>query len=539
MKFIAILVKTTLFLWIFSFSVCSKETTPVTTLSDAKVHYTLQIIKHIDWPNEEQMDAFNIGLIGKDKTLFESFKSNKVDITIRGKRLNFVNINNKKPFQYANDYLSAIVVANNKLSSLEQISQTYPHALIINDGKVNRDNLMVALITYTSHQLKQIRIELNRDNLVKRGFKISNKLLEFAGTKSDLSQQLQDNEIHLNYLFSQVKEKENKLKDLNQLLLANNKTLKQAQSELNNKKSEVEQKQVLLNNLQNERSKLFSEIETNHQKLTHQKKLFEQKQNEVDQQSKKLLTLKTEITASEKALKKQLIKLHEKNKVIIHNEEKISNQQFLLYIAIGITFILILLKINMLRLNKARKKANKELKSLNKQLYEMATTDAMTKLFNRHHYIESAQLQIAQLQRSKEICSLLMIDIDHFKKVNDTYGHAMGDEAIIVLAKLLRDSLREYDIVGRLGGEEFAMFLTHCKINKAAEIAERLREKISHLAIVFQGQKIYLTVSIGLTSVTSEDTDIKHVLQRADKALYFAKEHGRDQVVMYSDTLEI
>jgi len=537
MKLSTHLVKAIFFSWIFCFSVLAEEETRVNTLDDAKVYYTLQIIKHITWNNDEQLDSFVIGLLGKDQSLFDAFYSNKVDISIRGKRLIFTQIDNEKKSPYSKKQFSVIIVAKNKLSSFEQIVNTYPEALVISDGRIDRDNLMVSMITYTTHSSKQVRLELNRENLVKRGFKVSNKLLDFAGTKSDLSSQLEENEIHLNSLHTQVKEKEKKLINLNQSLKNKSQTLKLAQLTLKNKNKEIKKQELKLNLLQNERSKLFSDININQQKVTLQTQLLEKKQKEIEQQNKKLITLKNEITISEKTFQKQLIKLNEKNKMIITNEETISSQRLLLYIAIGITFILILIKINILRLSRIRKKANDELTSLNKQLYEMATTDGMTKLYNRHHYIESTQLQIAQIQRSKEVSALLMIDIDHFKNVNDTYGHAMGDEALIEVSKLLRDSLREYDIVGRLGGEEFAMFLTHCEINKAAEIAERLREKISHLVISLQDQRVYLTVSIGLTSVTSEDTDIKHVLQRADKALYFAKEHGRDQVIIYNDKL--
>ena len=537
MKFSEFFAKTTFFLWLSCFSLLAEEVTHVTTLNDAKVHYTLQIMEHITWKNDNKLDSFVIGLLGKDNGFFDLFYDNKVDITIRGKKLIFVRLNDKTSSPYANDQYSAIVVAKNKLSSLEKIYQNYPHSLIICDGKVNREELMISFVPFTKHNDKQVGLELNRDNLVRKGFQISSKLLDFAGTKSDLSGQIEDNETHMNYLHAQVQAKEDKLIKLNQLLTNNNEKLKLAQLALITTKNEVEKKQLHLTKLYNERKKLLFEITNNQQKLTQQSQFVNKKQKELDLQEYKLMQLKEEIKSNEQALKQQLFKLNEKSKVIVNNEQTISSQRLLLYIAIGVTFILILLKLNILRLSKIRKQANKELTALNEQLYEMATIDSMTKLYNRRHYIESAQLQIAQLQRSKQESALLMIDIDNFKKINDTYGHAMGDEALIAVTKLLRESLREYDIVGRLGGEEFAMFLTHCEKNRATEIAERLREKISHLPISFQKKVIYLTISIGLTVVSSEDSDINHVLQRADKALYYAKAHGRDQVVVYSAKL--
>ena len=124
-----------------------------------------------------------------------------------------------------------------------------------------------------------------------------------------------------------------------------------------------------------------------------------------------------------------------------------------------------------------------------------------------------------------------MIDIDHFKDVNDNYGHAAGDQVIINIANILKDNLREYDIVGRLGGEEFCMFLPNIEIDVATGIAERVRNKVAELTTAFKSHSITITVSIGLTVIKDAEVSINNILRRADKALYQAKNSGRNKVI--------
>ena len=124
-----------------------------------------------------------------------------------------------------------------------------------------------------------------------------------------------------------------------------------------------------------------------------------------------------------------------------------------------------------------------------------------------------------------------MIDIDHFKDVNDNYGHAAGDQVIINIANILKDNLREYDIVGRLGGEEFCMFLPNIEIDVTTSIAERVRNKVAELTTAFKSHSITITVSIGLTVIKDAEVSINNILRRADKALYQAKNSGRNKVI--------
>jgi diguanylate cyclase (GGDEF)-like protein len=172
-----------------------------------------------------------------------------------------------------------------------------------------------------------------------------------------------------------------------------------------------------------------------------------------------------------------------------------------------------------------------ERKRLEAELWEMATTDALTGLFNRRHFMARLAEELARLQRLEHHhVSVLMLDIDHFKLINDTYGHAVGDEMLKHIAGLMHHELRRIDTIGRLGGEEFSIFLSGTDLAAAVIFADRLRQKIADMPLRIDGQSICATVSIGIAAMEISDTQADEVLIRADDALYRAKSAGRNRV---------
>ncbi len=170
------------------------------------------------------------------------------------------------------------------------------------------------------------------------------------------------------------------------------------------------------------------------------------------------------------------------------------------------------------------------------QLFDQATRDPLTKCYNRRQFDELAKKEIQRSRRYNHPFCLFMIDADHFKNVNDTHGHAVGDLVLQALADCCRRTLRESDIVARFGGEEFVILLPESAIENAFRVAERLRIKISKLVVKNeQNENVQFTVSIGLVSSTVTD-DIPEMLKMADESLYVAKENGRNQVVVYEST---
>jgi diguanylate cyclase (GGDEF)-like protein len=147
---------------------------------------------------------------------------------------------------------------------------------------------------------------------------------------------------------------------------------------------------------------------------------------------------------------------------------------------------------------------------------------------NRRAFLETAERELARAHRYKRPLSLLLIDIDHFKGVNDRFGHAVGDQAISHMAKTLESVLRTADFAGRLGGEEFVILLPDTDAHGATELAERLRQTVRSQSITSHG--LTLTVSIGVAASRGADDTVASVLAAADNALYQAKRGGRDRV---------
>jgi diguanylate cyclase (GGDEF)-like protein len=186
-------------------------------------------------------------------------------------------------------------------------------------------------------------------------------------------------------------------------------------------------------------------------------------------------------------------------------------------------------------LNHAKEQLEKELdkkEKLEKHLKHLASTDPMTELFNRRAFFDISDKAMLDSQKKSQKLTCLIVDIDHFKMINDSYGHDMGDKVIIDVSKLMLTNTRSIDSVGRVGGEEFAILMPNTDKDAAYQIADRLRKNIAKHKMSLHGETVQITVSIGLSTLTEEDTNIHTVLKRADSALYQAKENGRNQVQM-------
>ncbi|MCC6567644.1 MAG: GGDEF domain-containing protein [Anaerolineales bacterium] len=170
-----------------------------------------------------------------------------------------------------------------------------------------------------------------------------------------------------------------------------------------------------------------------------------------------------------------------------------------------------------------------ELKAVLAQSHEISNTDALTFLPNRRKIIVDLQEEVIRAARYNTPLSISMVDIDHFKQVNDTYGHAAGDEALRTIAARLREQIRHPDTIGRYGGEEFLIVLPNSELNAAQEQASRLCNHIRNLQVEAAKQKlISMTVSIGVAQYKNGQEDWEQFLHRADIAMYAAKNGGRN-----------
>lgn len=160
--------------------------------------------------------------------------------------------------------------------------------------------------------------------------------------------------------------------------------------------------------------------------------------------------------------------------------------------------------------------------------------DWLTGLMNRGNLEKGAELLTLKTMKSKQTQAMLLMDLDHFKEINDTYGHQFGDKVIKTFAKLAKDNMRDIDLLGRYGGEEFCILMPNASEKEALMLAERIRKKYETMPIILNGQSVKCTVSAGVCDSSQVGSDFKNMFSVADKALYAAKKAGRNKVVLYS-----
>ena len=176
-----------------------------------------------------------------------------------------------------------------------------------------------------------------------------------------------------------------------------------------------------------------------------------------------------------------------------------------------------------------------ELMEANRKLNELSITDGLTGLFNHRYFLRELEAEYRRALRYRRSLALLILDIDHFKKVNDTYGHPCGDLVLKNLAGLLKRCLRSTDVAARCGGDELAIILPETNKSKASEVAEKLRRQLEKSLFAWNGDSFSITCSIGVAAVPDVGIDNwNSLLESADKSLYRAKGEGRNHVIAFN-----
>lgn len=180
---------------------------------------------------------------------------------------------------------------------------------------------------------------------------------------------------------------------------------------------------------------------------------------------------------------------------------------------------------------------NLDLLMHNRTLSEISARDSLTGLYNRWYVMEKIDSEMNRALRHGSPMSLLMLDLDHFKRVNDSFGHSVGDEVLKVVGQVLRESCRVYDVPGRYGGEEFCIVLPETRVGNTTQVAERIRSRLASTELPVGETSITVTASIGVAGMDSVADEgvvsAAALLDRADRALYAAKHHGRNRVEMW------
>jgi len=219
-------------------------------------------------------------------------------------------------------------------------------------------------------------------------------------------------------------------------------------------------------------------------------------------------------------------------KILKDNEEKKFIQRTII---LAIFIILITIMIAYYLISKFIVKPVKNLNDEKEHFQEISQIDFLTNILNRRAFCNEASKSYSYAKRNNISFSIMMIDIDHFKKINDIYGHEAGDEVLKKLSLLVQDTIRQEDIFGRLGGEEFGIALLHTQNFSIKRVAEKIRVAVEQSFIMYKKQKITLTVSIGAYTIKSETEELKNALNKADIALYKAKSNGRNRIEVYNN----
>ena len=206
-------------------------------------------------------------------------------------------------------------------------------------------------------------------------------------------------------------------------------------------------------------------------------------------------------------------------------EQDILASVSLLFIFFGLFFV------SIIRYVLRKEQANRD--EYEDKLFYAATMDSLTNIYNRRYFIQLGKKEFQQYENQGQLFSLLILDLDYFKKINDTHGHAIGDQALQHFSKVCKQGLRESDIIGRIGGEEFGIILPKTRIYKAQEIADRIRLLVAENPLQLENHRVEMTVSIGVTEANQQQ-DFKTLLSQADKALYQVKDGGRNRVIVYT-----
>lgn len=173
-----------------------------------------------------------------------------------------------------------------------------------------------------------------------------------------------------------------------------------------------------------------------------------------------------------------------------------------------------------------------ELDEARAQLAHLSVTDDLTQIYNRRYFMGRAHYELSRAKRYGQVFSMLLIDLDDFKQINDAYGHPVGDQMLRMVADTCLQESREVDVLARVGGDEFGLLIPGLQQSQAMQFADRLRQILADSRISYHGEELQITASVGVVSWTPEITDLDRLIYLMDKALYEAKRGGKNKIVV-------
>lgn len=485
-----------------------------------KVAYVYNFLKNTSWQDENKIEKYRLLIASQNETLKNMFFMLGSRKQLKDKNIEILIYDEKKSYEN----VQAIYIDNSYSLIYEKLFFKYDkkNTLFISDEYADKKQVMINLLKNE----KKITFEINKANILNRFLEISPDLILLGGTQIDVAKLYKSSQ-------DALKEQKETIDSLNQ-------RIKDKNIELISKITSIEeQKTIILNQTKN--------IKNYEEKLTIQTQLLEKQSKQLDEQKKQLDEIYKNIESQKEKLSNAVLNVKEKEEVVeslvnlqkkkeqefekakkdleflnsqiqeqknnlLLKEDIISEQKNAMGILAALFIIILILGINGIRQNRLLK--------------NLSQTDSLSGLYNRRFMNQKLEEEISKYKRYKTPFSLLLIDIDYFKKINDTYGHDKGDLIIKQISSLIQQNIRNTDISARWGGEEFLILAPNSDLNGALKLANNLKELIEKTQFEVK-QKV--TISVGV-SVFEENLNQEKLLKLADNALYKAKGSGRNRV---------
>lgn len=485
-----------------------------------KVAYVYNFLKHTTWQNESKFSEYNLLVVSKNENLKNMFSMLSSRKLLEDKKIRVFFYDGGKPPQN----LQAIYVDNENSPLYEKFFHDYEsgNVLLISDDYKDKQKVMINLVQ--SGNL--ITFEINKPNLINRYLLVSPDLILLGGTEIDVAKL--------------YKSSQNELKEQKETIADLNKKIKERNTELTEKISAIEvQKKGLIE----QQAKIDSQnkiIAQQLQSINDQQDTIDSQQREADDIRKNIDQQKEKLSAGEKKIAEKegvfkfLLKSHQQkqqditraNEELAHLNQEIEKEKENLVEKEGVIstqkgvigILLVLFAIIAVLIRHVLKQ--------NGLLNALSQTDPLTGLYNRRVVMERISSEVQKYNRYETPLSILFMDVDHFKNINDSYGHDKGDRVLKLIGSLMHQHTRDTDVCVRWGGEEFMILAINTDLENSLKLAEHFRSIIEnfdfHLGIT-------VTVSIGVSAM-QKGQEKEELIKAADKALYAAKAGGRNRI---------
>ncbi len=507
--------------WLFLISSLTLLEAREVNAEQVKVAYTYNFLKHTSWPNETRLNEYHILVVSKNeslKNLFMMLSSRKL-LNEKKIRVSFYD------FKILPKGIQALYVDEASAPLYEKLFDGYEsdNVLFISDGYKDRKKVMINLVESNGI----VTFEINKPNLLNRSLKISPDLVLLGGSEIDVARLYKSSQ-------DELREQKEAVTILNRKIAEKNGELTAKITAIEKQKSALAEQQAKID-LQNATiAEQFRNITAQSQTIRAQQSELESIRRSIDAQKRQLATDEKKIRESEMILAHLLKSHHEKQQEInrarseletlngriehqkanlVQQEGVITTQREMIGTLLFLGLIIVVLAVFVFKQNR--------------RLNELSHTDPLTGLLNRRAFVPKIEHEMDKFDRYGTPLSILLIDVDYFKTINDTLGHDQGDSVLKTLSQLMRDLTRRTDLCVRWGGEEFMILAAATPAEEALKMGDKLRDAIGRHDFAI-GRAV--TVSIGIaTSQKGENGET--LIRNADEALYRAKKSGRNRVV--------